>query len=331
MEKIKYECEVVTPMFSGGENSNFAEIRGQSIKGLLRFWWRAFNICKLDNDLKALKEEEGKIFGSSLSGQERKSSFKIKIIENKIIKNKSKLPQYSESVSSKGKNFNINLLEYLCFGIYDPQSRAIKREYIDVNSKFDIEFLIEKPEFKQDILDSFYLLVYFGGIGSKNRNGFGKIKISEDKFDYILEKIKKSKQDKNSDVHFLSFNKNIRIYQITDSYNNWSDCLGNLGKIYRDARLKLEEKHNYEKRQYIGAPIIINPGGQQSVLARKGKPVFLNVLKNGQVYKGYILYLHSDTYYPNPENNKISNITYQAVCKKFLDFLDADKRLTSIL
>ena len=41
MEQVEFELEVVTPMFLGGENNTDAELRVPSIKGMIRFWWRA--------------------------------------------------------------------------------------------------------------------------------------------------------------------------------------------------------------------------------------------------------------------------------------------------
>jgi CRISPR-associated protein Cmr1 len=41
MDSKEFEVEVVTPMFLGGANNLEAELRVPSIKGMLRFWWRA--------------------------------------------------------------------------------------------------------------------------------------------------------------------------------------------------------------------------------------------------------------------------------------------------
>ncbi|MFZ1105749.1 MAG: type III-B CRISPR module RAMP protein Cmr1 [Hyphomicrobiaceae bacterium] len=42
MHRIEAEFEIVTPMFLGGADpKGSAELRAASIKGALRFWWRA--------------------------------------------------------------------------------------------------------------------------------------------------------------------------------------------------------------------------------------------------------------------------------------------------
>ena len=62
MKAITFECETITPMFLTGADGRTPELRPPSIKGAMRFWWRAMNgHLPLDK----LKEEESKIFGAS--------------------------------------------------------------------------------------------------------------------------------------------------------------------------------------------------------------------------------------------------------------------------
>lgn len=49
----EFEVEVVTPMFMGSANINEAELRTPSLKGMLRFWWRA--TCGI-GDIQELKK-----------------------------------------------------------------------------------------------------------------------------------------------------------------------------------------------------------------------------------------------------------------------------------
>lgn len=41
--KITATYRIVTPMFVGDANQQATEISPQSVKGALRFWWRALN------------------------------------------------------------------------------------------------------------------------------------------------------------------------------------------------------------------------------------------------------------------------------------------------
>ncbi|MCK4492953.1 MAG: type III-B CRISPR module RAMP protein Cmr1 [Methylococcales bacterium] len=70
-KKIIATYKIVTPMFIGDAEKNASDIRPSSVKGALRFWWRALNWGKyLENEkgdeveaLKALHEQEGILFG----------------------------------------------------------------------------------------------------------------------------------------------------------------------------------------------------------------------------------------------------------------------------
>ena len=65
MEKIVFECETITPMFMYGADGTTPELRPASIKGVMRFWWRAIHG----------ENSEYENFGTT----EKKSSFSIKI------------------------------------------------------------------------------------------------------------------------------------------------------------------------------------------------------------------------------------------------------------
>ena len=62
MHKITFECETITPMFLSGADGATPELRPPSIKGALRFWWRAMNGHL---SLPELKRIEGEIFGDT--------------------------------------------------------------------------------------------------------------------------------------------------------------------------------------------------------------------------------------------------------------------------
>lgn len=81
METIEAKFRIVTPMFISGADQTKAELRVPSIKGALRFWWRALNYEK---DSKILLDRESKIFGSS-DQKIGQSKIKIKVTENKLI------------------------------------------------------------------------------------------------------------------------------------------------------------------------------------------------------------------------------------------------------
>lgn len=62
MKIVRYKCEVITPMFLNGADGASPELRPPSIKGGLRFWFRATHAHL---SLKDMKEQEGKLFGDT--------------------------------------------------------------------------------------------------------------------------------------------------------------------------------------------------------------------------------------------------------------------------
>lgn len=183
METITFNCRTITPLFSRsmkpaiGNRYQF-ELRPQSIKGVMRFWFRAtapfvINIYKdknksKDNEekYKGLKKLEEMIFGS----QNEKSPYRISVSWD-IKKEK------DVKVLKNGTNYD---LKYAIFGMYALGKNGKNFTYLDSDSDFKIEMKISKraPKYLKEYLISLVNLVsYYGGFGAKSRNGFGSFDI----------------------------------------------------------------------------------------------------------------------------------------------------------
>lgn len=91
LRKITFEVETITPMFLSGADQSKAELRAASIKGLLRFWWRAL---QAESDINKLRERESQIFGSSDEERGGGSSFSLRILHDGQLKTvKEKFPK----------------------------------------------------------------------------------------------------------------------------------------------------------------------------------------------------------------------------------------------
>ncbi|MCX8082700.1 MAG: type III-B CRISPR module RAMP protein Cmr1 [bacterium] len=341
---LKCEVEVITPMFLGGADGRTAELRAPSIKGLLRFWWRAIN--NSDN-LQQLKEKEDKIFGSSDAG---KSSFSIKLLYDSINPSKNSLPSHLIDVKSGKKSFKINILEYLSYGCCE-YNKNIRRnevisEYFVPNTRFIILFLYNNIDKFKDVLKSLYYLNAFGGLGAKSRNGFGSFRVLNREIfkpigeEYIKNVIptkdilNKMINNRNT-TDYLSFANGLRLFKAKNIFDSWDKSLAEIGKIYREARLNLEGSHIYMKRQYIGAPLNTptrnNPnGGFKSFLERHAKPYFLKVIKeDDNKFSAYILFLPSNycaSMTEDRDGKKLSdwiqkNKEFEQICENFNNYL----------
>lgn len=320
IEKISFEIETITPMFLAGADGKTAELRPASLKGLLRYWWRAL---QSEPNLDKLREKEARIFGSSEEGIGG-SSFSIRVAYNNELKRSTDdLPKHNITVTSKsrGRSFPVNILEYLAYGpcTYDKAKRknVIVREYFQHSMKFTILINFFKEDYIGEILQAMYVFELFGGLGSKSRNGFGSFFIQNKErcfaampsiFSVNNPYTKQNLQNlvKQTDgKSYTSFARGTKIFKAKESYSTGDKALGEVGKVYRGIRSgdikitdtnknqKAFEKHfEYDKRQYIASPIIVDKK-TVSFLERHAKPYFIKIAREGTQFRAYMLYLPS--------------------------------------
>lgn len=336
MKSKIFQCETITPMFLAGADATNPELRAPSIKGVLRFWWRAMNGHL---SLKELHEKEKKIFGGGGDSECGRSLFSIKVDyrPQDFKKSKDPFPKHPMPPDRRGRSPNI--LEYLAYGTLawnkEKKQNIFIRPYVPSGFRFNLSLMFQtgiEECIEKEIIESFKIFRLFGGLGVRSRNGFGSIyaDIKESPFDVF----KRLKECNNQNVKgFPSFSKNVRLWKTKETYKTWDEALAVIGIAYHQSRIGLEEKHTYKKRQYIGSPII-GANGNISILPRHAKPYFLKVSKEGSGYVSYILYLPSRyvegiQHIKDKEINEIyrqkrdrldDNI-FQSVCKEFNDKL----------
>jgi len=164
MNKIEAKFRIVTPMFISGADQTKAELRVPSIKGALRFWWRALNY---EPDPKKLLDKESKIFGS----------YNPKIGQSKV---KMRLKDVDIKTTKLSGKWGINdWRSYIGYGLSEDQSgkakKGIYRTHIEPGSVFTI--MMESQRGFDTVLDAFKLFSLLGGLGSRSRKGWGSASI----------------------------------------------------------------------------------------------------------------------------------------------------------
>ena len=288
MQTITFTCETITPMFLAGADGTTPELRAPSIKGALRFWWRAMNG---DKDLKTLQEEETKIFGGTSGDSGQRSNVLIRV-SNGDLKESKTLPVSIIMTRSKGRDIRVNIFEYLAYGTYDwnkdLKQNILKRPFIETNQVFQIHLSFRDEKYKDEIIDALKLASYFGGIGSKSRNGFGSFKVKEFmQTDYIT-LVRKFKS--NAKSSFTNFSDEVILFDTKELVSS-EQAHAEIGKAYKYSRENIEDKHYYNLRPYVASPLIADKV-TYSFLDRHSKCYFMNVLKlsNGK-FKGVMLFL----------------------------------------
>jgi CRISPR-associated protein Cmr1 len=171
METLKARFRIVTPMFISGADQTKAELRVPSIKGALRFWWRALAFARLNGDMAALRSEESTLFGST-SGQ---SSVLMKLRCSQLDSIQ-KGAEYGRLRTRPGAL-------YLGYGVVEPfdgqRTRAgrLIRPCLTEAQEFDI-LVRGSRETLVIVADAFKALGLLGGLGSKARKGYGSLTLT---------------------------------------------------------------------------------------------------------------------------------------------------------
>ncbi len=288
-EELVFDCEVITPMFLSGADPKTVELRPASIKGALRFWWRALYGSDNTEDM---RKKEGDLFGNT----EKKSKVRIFIKDEKLnIKTELNGGKIYTVVSSKGK-FNLKIFDYLAFGLceYNKELKGNKyiRPHIVPGSTFSLGIELNNCNQieKSQIINALSCLHYYGSIGSRARNGFGCISIKPQNGETKLEQFKNFNGELKK---YTSFSNHSKIFEITYA-NTWEEALSDIGLAYRESRLSIEQKHNFNLRPYIAKPIEVK-NENVHISDRHAKPYFLHVrkdIKNSKpIFIGTILFL----------------------------------------
>lgn len=176
MKTLEADFKIVTPLFMSGADQAIAEIRAPSIKGVIRFWWRALAYSRFKGDLVALAKGEEELFGST----ERGASIIIRVSSNPRI---AKITPKNTVHQSFG---NVAGARYLGYGLmvaFGDDAGKLQRPCINHNQQLTVTF-IAKNDIPKDFIDAVKLMGLLGGLGSRSRKGFGSLtleKLSEDK------------------------------------------------------------------------------------------------------------------------------------------------------
>ena len=305
VEKREYECEVVTPLFLGGANPKEAELRVPPIKAAMRFWWRALYD---GGNIEQMAKEEAAIFGST----EKKAIVSVQLSGDTAKPLLKDLPP-GKMVSVEGKSFPASIINYLSYGLFEYNREVRKnvynREHIEPKATFKLTVHYPRAT-ENDVVKTLRTMITFGGLGARSRNGFGSIHC-DDLIDYPIPAEGELKM-------FSAFSHAACLFNQFNAHDKWSDALSEIGALYREARLKLEPRHTWNKRAFIAMPIEAQKENiPQSIRSgRHAKPYFLHVNKtHANKYQGQILFLpYLYKAGPNDATNRMKE--YMDVCGK---------------
>ncbi len=182
LNKITATFEVTTPLFVGGvDPASSVELRAPSIKGVLRFWWRALAWSRLGGDLGIIRSEEARLFGaagqegSQAKGAAGQASFLLRVPPVsglQIMKKGDVLQERRDRIVGPGmRYFGYGLME--AFG---QNAGQLVRPCLAAPLQFPIELRSRDP-FDSLLIDALKLLGLLGGLGARSRRGYGSLSI----------------------------------------------------------------------------------------------------------------------------------------------------------
>jgi CRISPR-associated protein Cmr1 len=292
MRKLTATFRIVTPMFISGADQTKAELRAPSIKGALRFWWRALNWSRLNNEknlnqnevLKALRREERLLFGDADdSGQSR---ILIKLDKELV-----------GSVSGDQLLDNDQRRKYLGYGLF-TMGEIRQRFAIKEDETFNIDILLKRNVTEgqhQQLIDSIKLLGMLGGVGSRCRRGFGSLEVQSlngEKYEY------NSLDDYRSSVSNL-----LKIDTSSSDEPSYTAISQNVRVVYGPQNIRSEEAHRHiggqykafrtqrqhePRKKFFGLPLY---GFGYDKENRRASPLFFHIHPIGNKFVPVILYI----------------------------------------
>ncbi len=167
---ITFHCRTISPMFLGGANSDQAELRAPSVKGVLRFWERAiarhliFDNGREDH-IRLLRNDEG-LFGGVFTTQE-KSKVSVSIAHGPL----------NNTITGRDLINNNAGLKYLLFtlAVHNTEKKGIA-----ANFPFRVTLRCEGEDTEafQKAIAAFWALTYFGALGTRARRGAGAFEVT---------------------------------------------------------------------------------------------------------------------------------------------------------
>ncbi|WP_437874913.1 type III-B CRISPR module RAMP protein Cmr1 [Sorangium sp. So ce513] len=172
--KLACEFEVLTPLFLGGA-SQAAELRVPSIKGVMRFWYRA-----LDPEF---KKREPVFFGSGGGNDARQSLLRLRCppggwSQQEHMRWRDARPeQYNQGSKQQTKNG----LTYLGFPFSLPGNEGRTALRPGARFSLDVSWHRRGPDSPPPLrvaLASVWALGHFGSLGMRSRRGFGALALT---------------------------------------------------------------------------------------------------------------------------------------------------------
>lgn len=186
--KQQRRYELITPLFGGGvqagTNDPVTIIRGASIRGQLRFWWRACRGGAFNGNLTDMKAREDAIWGAPASEQGGGPS-QVEIAVQILDKGEGDCPfeviQGQNRPQVRSRRGSV-VHPYAAFPL-QPSDREVQQggvgmptRAVRVGVAFTLNITFPEQE-RDEVEAALWAWETFGGIGARTRRGFGALRL----------------------------------------------------------------------------------------------------------------------------------------------------------
>lgn len=167
---------LVTPLFGGGvmprENDPSKLIRETSVRGQLRFWWRAMRASGTIGEMKAREDE---IFGSG--GEDaRQSKLFVKVRVTNTGNEKDIFRLEGERIKAIDEWAKIAYAAFALQPSREEQRAGVMPKKVREKVEFEVELSFPE-DLRSEVEAALWAWETFGGIGGRTRRGFGAIEL----------------------------------------------------------------------------------------------------------------------------------------------------------
>ena len=183
MECIEARFRVITPCFAGSGEGN-AELRLPSIKGVLRFWWRAYAYAAFIGEgggngaVRRMRRCEDDLFGSSETGQSR-LAMRLDVTTRPRILGKGKVleDEGGRQVGSGARYLGYGVVEAFANKRKGTDAGQLVRPCLTAPFEFTVRIGAKDAAPLRRVEPALRLLGLAGGLGARARKGYGSLNL----------------------------------------------------------------------------------------------------------------------------------------------------------
>ena len=183
MKHIEARFRAVTPCFAGSGEGN-AELRLPSIKGVLRFWWRAYAYAAFIDEsdgnrtVRWMRRSEDDLFGSSETGQSR-LAMRLDVTTGPRVLGKGEVLQDDDGgkVGAGGRYLGYGVLEAFPNKRRGTQAGELIRPCLAAPFEFVLRLGAKDAVPLRRVEPALRLLGLAGGLGARARKGYGSLNL----------------------------------------------------------------------------------------------------------------------------------------------------------